>query len=122
MKKLLLLLLLVSSSTFAASVTLTWDYVASDVTLYGVTVFNVERKPEACVTPTGTGPGELAFAEIATVSSSLRTYVDSTVTQSLTYCYRVAATGSAGKSTYSNTATILVPIPFPVAPKSLLVK
>ena len=74
--------------------------------------FHVERKAEACA---GTG----AFAEIATVGINVSTFNDTTVTEGVTYCYRVAASNPAGKSAYSNTASRLVPFTAPAAPSGL---
>lgn len=116
MKKiLLLLLLLLSAPLFAVQPSqLFWDYPDVDIALYGVTVFNIERKAEAC---DGTG----AFVEIAAVPSSERAYTDTAVTPGVTYCYRAFATGAAGKSGPSNMAAKTVPFDLPAAPGNLRV-
>jgi len=118
MKKLLAILFLLSTTAFGAgstSNTLQWDYLASDVALYGVTVFNVERKSEACA-------GSAAFVEIATPPATARLYDDLAISHGVTYCYRMWATGAAGKSlTPSNTVAKTVPFPVPVAPGGLRV-
>lgn len=110
MKKLLLviaLLLLLASSAWAASNVLIWtDNSNNELN------FNIERKAEAC---TGTG----AFTEIATVSANVTTFSDALVTEGATYCYRVAASNTAGKSAFSNTASRTVPFTVPVAPSVL---
>lgn len=119
MKKLLAVLLFAVSLTAvgagSTSNTLSWDYLATDVTQYGVTVFNIERKVEACA-------GSGAFAEITTVPSTARTYDDTAVVPGTTYCYRAAATGAGGKSAYSNLVAKTVPFAQPVAPSNVLVK
>jgi Bacterial Ig domain len=45
-----------------------------------------------------------AFAEIARTGAGVTTYVDSSVSDTVTYCYRVRAFSSSGYSGYSNTA------------------
>jgi hypothetical protein len=113
----ILLLLLLSATAFGAgstSNTLQWDYLAADVTLYGVTAFNIERKTEACA-------GAAAFAEIATAVPTARIYDDLAISPGLTYCYRMAATGAGGKSAYSNTVAKTVPFAVPVVPGGLRV-
>lgn len=98
------------SSVLAASNTLTWDDLSTNELN-----FNIERKAEACA---GTG----VFSEIATVPANAITYTDSPVTEGVTYCYRVAASNSAGKSAFSNTAARLVPFTVPAAPGGLKVQ
>lgn len=120
MKKLIAaaVLALCSAGAFGAgstSNTLAWDYQAADVAQFGVTVFNIERKKEACA---GTG----AFAEIATVPSSARAYDDTAIVPGATYCYRAAATGAGGKSDYSNLVAKTVPFAQPNLPGNLRVQ
>lgn len=111
MKKLLLAVLLCSASqVFAASNVLQWDDNSSNELN-----FNIERKAEACA---GTG----AFTEIATVPANAITYTDSPVTEGSRYCYRVAASNTAGKSGFSNTVERLVPFTVPAAPGGLKVQ
>src|SRR5258706_1087504 len=115
MKKLLLLLLFCSSTAFAAgTATLSWDYLASDVTTFGVTNFNLERKVGACVAA-GT------FVEVATPAATLRAYADPNLTSGLTYSYRLAASGPGGKSGYSNCAEKFIPFAVPPAPGNVTV-
>lgn len=113
MKKLLVALMFFATSAFAAgTATLTWEYTAADIATYGVTNFNVERKPVACATA-GT------FAEVATPAATLRTYTESNLTSGTTYCWRVAASGPGGKSGYSNTVEKFIPFGVPPAPGNL---
>src|SRR5262245_28756285 len=104
--------LLSAQVTMAApgKATLTWTDASDNETL-----FNVERAPGDCTTP-GT------FAEIATVGSDVTTFTDLTLKEGLTYCYRVAASNPAGKSTFSNTAAKAVPFTVPATPTGLLAK
>ena len=113
MRKVLLFLCLMAaaSATFGASNVLLWDDMSTNET-----GFSVERKPEACA---GTG----AFGIIGTVASNIATFADSTVTEGVTYCYRVRAAGLGGLfSGYSNTAERLVPFTAPAAPSGLKVQ
>jgi len=82
-------LALVTGIASAASLTLAWDPVPG-----GGAFFKVERKA-------GTSG---AFAQIGTTAVNATTFVDSTVADGLTYCYRVRASNSAGDSGYSNEA------------------
>ena len=56
--------------------------------------FAIERK-------TGTSG---TYTEVALVAASSNSYVDTTVTQGINYCYRVRAVNSAGASAYTNEA------------------
>jgi hypothetical protein len=79
------------------------------------TAFNIERKVGACTAIS-------SFSEIATVGANVTTYVDLAVTEGVTYCYRVRASGPGGTfSAYSNTADRLVPFTAPAAPTGLTV-
>ena len=80
-------LALVTGIASAASLTLAWDPVPG-----GGAFFKVERK-------TGTSG---AFAQIGTTAVNTTTFVDSTVADGSTYCYRVKASFPAGDSAYSN--------------------
>ena len=62
--------------------------------------------------------GAGAFAVLATLPANTVSYTDLTVIGGNTYAYRVVATNSGGPSAYSNTATMIVPIP-PAAPTVL---
>jgi len=56
--------------------------------------FRIERK-------TGTGG---TYSQIATVAANSTSYVDTTVTNGVTYCYRLRAVNSSAASSYSNEA------------------
>ena len=101
--------LLFAAPAWAASNVLTWTDNSTNET-----TFNIERKAEVC-------PGTLSFAPLATVGVNVATYTDSAVTEGVTYCYRVAASNSAGVSAYSNTAGRTVPFSLPLAPSGLVV-
>jgi titin len=102
-----ILLQVLAAPAWGASNILTWQDNSNNET-----AFHVERKAEAC---TGTG----AFAEIATTAANIATFTDAAVTEGLTYCYRVAASNTAGKSAFSNTAGRTVPFTVPAAPSGL---
>lgn len=74
--------------------------------------FSIERKAEACA-------GPAPFTEIATTAANVTTFTDGTVTEGVTYCYRVAAANTAGKSPYSNAVARTVPFTVPAAPSGL---
>jgi len=76
--------------------------------------FNIERKAEACA-------GALPFTPLQSVSANVTTFTDTTVTEGLTYCYRVNASNTAGTSAWSNTAARTVPFSVPAAPSGLTV-
>lgn len=104
---------LVSSLLFAASVeaatlTLTWQDNSTNET-----GFQVER----C-----TGAACTNFALIGAPGLNVTTYVDSTLADATTYCYRVRAINSGGASTYTNTACATTTTPIPAAPTNLVVK
>lgn len=104
------MLMLFSTAAFAVgSATLSWDYLATDVTAFNVTNFNLERKPGTCAAAG-------AFAEVATPAATVRTHVDGNLTSGNVYCWRIAASGTGGKSVYSNTVEKLVPFGVPPAP------
>jgi len=101
-------LLLSASSAWAASNSLNWtDNSTNEAT------FSIERKAEAC---SGTA---LPFAEIATVPLNVTTFKDTAVVEGGTYCYRVAAVNTAGKSPFSNVAGATIPFTIPAAPSGL---
>ena len=70
-----------------AQLTLTWQDNSTNESNFGV-----ERK-------TGTSG---TYAQIALVSANTTSYVDTSVTHGVTYCYRVDALNSAGASAYTN--------------------
>lgn len=123
MKKLLALLLLCSSTAFAQAApqnTLSWDYLATDITKWGVTGFQMQRKAEACV-------GTLPFTNLAVIAPALRAYVDPAVVPGTTYCYRVQALApitvdnTQGNSGFSNLAEKRVLLGAPPVPANLVV-
>lgn len=90
-------------------VVVTWADLAVNETGY-----NLERKAEAC---SGTG----AFSPLVSLPANSTTYTDGAVVEGRRYCYRVAASNSAGQSAWSNTGDILVPFTIPAAPVQLRV-
>lgn len=77
-----------------AQLTLTWQDNSTNESNFGV-----ERK-------TGTNG---TYAQIALVAANTTSYVDTSVTHGVTYCYRVDAINSAGASAYTNDACATVP-------------
>lgn len=91
----------------AVPVNVGWTYAGADVVTYGVTVFSVERKTEACA-------GTVApWGEITQAPNNVRAFTDIAVTPGTTYCYRVFAIGTAGKALTSPVAekTVIGPPP-----------
>ena len=78
----------------AAQLTLTWQDNSTNENN-----FAIERK-------TGTSG---TYAQIAMVAANIASYVDTSVTRGVTYCYRVQAVNSAGASAYTNEACAPVP-------------
>jgi len=94
--------------SLAASATLTWqDNSANE------TAFDIERKSEACA---GTAA---PWAVLSTVAANVVTFKDLAVVEGASYCYRVDARNTAGKSGYSNTAGITINFTIPAAPSLL---
>ena len=118
MKKIIvaLALMVASLSTLAqAAPVVTWTYASADVTTFGVTSFNIERKTEACA---GT---VAAWSVIATTNSAARSATDTfPVTGNTTYCYRVAAVNAVGQGPYSNMFEKFI-VGFPPAPTGVSV-
>jgi hypothetical protein len=81
-------------TTPPAQLTLTWQDNSTNESNFGV-----ERK-------TGTSG---TYAQVALVSANTTSYVDTSVTHGVTYCYRVDAVNSAGASSYTNEACTTVP-------------
>jgi Chitobiase/beta-hexosaminidase C-terminal domain/Family of unknown function (DUF6298)/Putative collagen-binding domain of a collagenase len=77
-----------------AQLTLAWQDNSTNESYFGV-----ERK-------TGTGG---TYAQIALVAANTTSYVDTSVTHGVTYCYRVDAINGAGASAYTNEACATVP-------------
>ena len=103
-------LAIVALPAMAGQNTLNWSEISTNET-----GFNVERKVGACTAIS-------SFSEIGTVGPNVTTYVDTAVTEGVTYCYRVRASGPGGTfSAYSNTADRLVPFTAPAAPTGLTV-
>jgi hypothetical protein len=102
------LIVLFSVPAFAATATLTWGDNSTNETN-----FDVERKAELCAGTVGT------WAVIGTTAANIVTYRDATIVEGASYCYRVNARNSAGKSGYSNTAGATVPFSIPAVPGQL---
>jgi len=77
-----------------AQLTLTWQDNSTNESNFGV-----ERK----MGTNGT------YVQIALVAANITSYVDTSVSHGVTYCYRVDAINSAGSSAYSNEACTTVP-------------
>jgi len=107
---LVLAVVLVGGGTvaLAATATLTWTDNSTNET-----GFNIERKGAACVSTA------VAWIEVDLVGANVKTYVDLAVQPGVTYCYRVAASNSAGKSAYSNEVAITIPLAVPAPPTGL---
>lgn len=111
MKKLPYALLFATSTAFAVgTATLSWDYLPTDVTAFGVTNFSLERKVGTCISTTGT------FVEVATPAATLRTVTDPALTSGVLYAWRMAAVNPTTKSGYSNCVEKLIPWPAPPSP------
>ena len=82
-----------SSGLNKSVVTLAWEDNSGDEQ-----VFHVERSTSAAG----------GFAEIATVAANVTTFADRDVQSKQTYYYRVRAGNAAGRSAYSNTASVYV--------------
>jgi hypothetical protein len=92
-----------ASATSSDSVTLTWSDNSNNET-----GFLIERR-------IGSG----SYVQIATVGAGVESYIDTNVTQSTSYTYRIRATNGVGHSSYSNTASVQTPLSPPVAPSGL---
>ncbi len=77
--------------------------------------FRIERTTATNVAACQTSSG---FTEIATTAANVTTFADATLTDGLTYCYRVRASNQNGFSNYSNIAGASVPLG---APSNLIV-
>lgn len=75
--------------------------------------FIIERKAEPCAS------NVLPFAVIATVGANVKTFTDAATVEGGDYCYRIAASNTAGKSAYSNSAGGAAPFTIPAAPSGL---
>lgn len=111
MRKLLIVLcfLCLPVSAFAGQNVLTWQDNSTNEDK-----FNIERKAIACASST------LPFSPLTSVGKDVITYTDSAVIEGTTYCYRVNAENTAGKSVFSNTAERSVPFSVPNAPSGLV--
>src|SRR3982751_6980381 len=81
--------LLSATSAAAAQLTATWTDNSG-----GIAATQIDRKLQT----------DASFASLATVGPGVAIYVDSTVTQGITYCYRVKAFDAFTESPYSATA------------------
>ena len=113
MKRVLLAALIFTgaSPVWAAQNTLTWVDNAINEEVY-----LVERKAEDCAAST------LPFSLIVnTLPINTQQFIDTTVTEGVTYCYRVAAANVDAVSDYSNMAGRRVPFTKPASPSALTV-
>src|SRR5262250_811087 len=85
------------SNASGTQIAVTWSESSTDET-----GFSVERSAGEHGT----------FAEIAETEAFVTTYVDTTVADAATYCYRVRAFNAAGYSGYSNSACATTPQTF----------
>jgi hypothetical protein len=110
MRKLLIVLcfLCMGGVAFAGQNTLTWTDNSNNEDK-----FNIERKAVTCTS------SALPFSALTSVGKDVITYVDTAVVEGTTYCYRVNAENTAGKSVFSNTAERTVPFSVPNAPSGL---
>lgn len=105
------LLLTGASPLWAAQNTLTWTDNAINEDH-----FIVERKAEDCTLTA------LPFTVIVTsLPVNTQVFIDATVTEGVTYCYRVAAGNVDATSDYSNLAGRRVPFTKPASPSALTV-
>jgi len=88
--------------------------------------FLIERVVVA--SPTACTPTTIGFVQIGVAPANLApapstvTYVDTTVTEKLAYCYRVRATNAGGNSEYTSPAGGVVNPTVPAQPSNLLFK
>ncbi len=68
------------------------------------------------------GVGCTAFGLVTTLGANVTSYIDTAVSEGVTYCYRARAKNTAGFSTYSNTGCGTPPATIPLAPSNLVVK
>ncbi len=92
---LLLVAVVAVSEANAAVLTASWTDNSS-----GQAAFEVDRRAQ----------NEFDFSKIADVPPGSLSYVDSSVVEGVTYCYRVRAYTDGGQSTYSNEACALAPV------------
>ena len=90
--------LLVAPVFAEAASTLNWVNNATDAT-----ATEIERAPGVCATP-GT------FAVVVSLAPTATTYVDTTVAQGATYCYRLRALRDTTYSAYSALAQFAPPL------------
>ena len=103
----ILCLTMAVSTADAGSNVLTWTDNSGNET-----AFNIERKAEACA-------GVVAFTPLASTTANVATWIDGTVSEGVTYCYRVNASNAAGVSAWSNTVDRTIPFTIPPAPSQL---
>jgi len=92
---LLLVAVVAVSEANAAALTASWTDNSS-----GQAAFEVDRRAQ----------NEFDFSKIADVPPGSQSYVDSSVVEGVTYCYRVRAYTDGGQSTYSSEACALAPV------------
>ncbi len=85
-----------ASAQAAGAFALTWQYTQDPVNQ--ATSFSLQR----CIqTTTGCSMGDLAGA--TQIPLTTLSYTDATITQNVTFCYRIAAGNTFGRSPYSST-------------------
>lgn len=122
MKKLLLVIgvmLSLGAQAAAPTATLTWDpYAASDVTLFGITGFQVQRS----IQPLGTTcTNLLTYSNLATTGLTPG-FTDTAQQLGKRQCYQVMGIDALGNSTPSNAAGKDFPLAVPPAATGLIVQ
>ena len=95
---------IVAPPAHAAKATLEWTDMSTNEE-----GFKVQRAAALC-------SGTPAFAPLAQVGVNVATYVDQTVLEGASYCYRVNAYNQAGESPWSNSAEITIAYTIPIPP------
>jgi len=130
MKKLIAIavLMLLSLPVGAAQLTVGWTTLNSDIVKFGLTGFQVERKPALC--GQGTAPFVLMGSPVVPPGNTGDTFsfVDNTVAEGNSYCYRVANKGPVNNANPTGLSAFAVgegtvPIvlgPYPVPTKIII--
>lgn len=115
-----LLLASISAQAAAPTATLAWDpYPAGDITLFGITGFQVQRS----IQPLGTTcTNLLTFSNLSTTPVANPNFVDSAQQLGKRQCYQVMGIDALGNSAPSNAAGKDFPLAVPPAPTGLTVQ